>query len=624
MGGTYDGNTYLYYISVGFWIEADYVNISGFYLEEQYGLDVSGIHLNESHYCNISGNVIENDSSDGICIENSSYNTIYNNWIGENQFGIILINSSWNAVEENYIVGNGDCGILYLPSEQWLCNNTISNNNISENFAGIVMIYTDNETITDNDFYYNAYCGIYFECVNDSLVADNDFIGNGFIGEGPDGPPSGIVLKDCYNVTASHNILYGGEVGGWSAGIFIMGEEIPVCNNTIIDNTVWGYFFGIYLYGADNETVEGNTIFDNFLGILLEYSWNNTISDNNVTNNEYGVYLADYSTHNALSDNDITDNGCGIYLGSSPSNSITDNYIAENYGDTGIYIDSGSNHTNITNNVIKENDVGIYVYGGYEGAYENVDTQIHWNKIYGNYEYGVVYYIVELGTPWINATYNWWGSANGPSSNNDNMLDPITGNPANGTGDEINGSAVYDNIHFDPWLGLMLYKGWNMITPAFINDSIETAEDLGALISGCTVVTVWDNVHQKYVSHVVGFAYDFALVNGTGYLVFVREDVNLQFNGTLLEPEINLTLRTGYNMIGWPYAMYTTASQIAENITNCIKVAKWNAQEQEWLPEYITALPGYDFDILMGEGVFVFISSGTTQWQVTPTPPPPP
>jgi len=93
---------------------------------------------------------------------------------------------------------------------------------------------------------------------------------------------------------------------------------------------------------------------------------------------------------------------------------------------------------------------------------------------------------------------------------------------------------------------------------------------------------MWDNINQKYVSYVDGFGEDFELVNGSGYFVFVKEDVNLQFNGTLLEPEINLMLYPGYNLIGWSYAMYSPASDIADNITNCVKVAKWDVRERAY------------------------------------------
>jgi len=104
---------------------------------------------------------------------------------------------------------------------------------------------------------------------------------------------------------------------------------------------------------------------------------------------------------------------------------------------------------------------------------------------------------------------------------------------------------------------------------------------------------------------------NFEIINGSGYFVFVTEDVNVQFFGKLYQPTINMTLYPGYNLIGWPYMMYSPAEDIADNIMHCMK------QEQTWVAEYITALGSYNFDMLMGEGAFVFVSE-PTQWQVAP------
>ena len=868
MSHSYDKNTSLGYDEFGFWVEADNVNISGFYMWCMGG-DESGIHLNGTQYCNISGNMISGDPSDGICIENSSHNMIYNNIIQQNGYGIWLVNASNNTIEKNNISDNtvgiyGEGGTYYLYVygnnishnseggigcyvdnylEINITGNTISYNNcsgddngtgggirlhgtnksvsvINATIIGNVMVQPDSGygshvrvgdggwgggvnakesyvtmignhmdgggsgtfkigardyvqvVAINNDFTNNTWCtnkvGYEYNSAGDyDMVKDMEvtFIGNHFSHKNYDGYSSYGMLKilaennitatirnntfenspyggtlrigwvcggvgeTARNVTAIisgntfrnnsggailtkalnmldvkiygnyvngtacggsrhavevvsngilHADIYGntitnftnagiyvegtpnsvnihdnpeigdGEIGIWvacnnstvtgnnivnvsewgilvencshvevsqnningsymyeNAGIAIFGTEYngggePGCYNTLANNTIWGCYAGIYLENTDNETVEGNTLFDNYYGIYIEYSVNNTISDNSVTNNS-----------------------CGIYLEYSPYNDILNNYVAENYGDTGIYIDADSNHTTITGNTITRNDVGIYVYGGYSGAYENVDTQIHDNKIYGNDEYGLVYYIQGGATPYINATYNWWGSVNGPNSTGGNQYDPVhTSIFADGNGDYIYGGDVTDNIHFDPWTGITLYKGWNLITFSFIN-SMQSASDLMDAIPGCTVVTMWDNINQKYVSYIDGFGEDFELNNGTSYFVFLTGSVMTYIIGDVYQPTINMTLYPGYNLIGWPYPEYEPAEDIADNITHCIKIAKWNAQEQTWVAEYITALGSYNFDLLMGEGAFVFVSE-RTQWQVVPLPPVPP
>ncbi len=720
MSYSYGKNTSLGYDEFGFWVEADNVNISGFHMWCAGG-DASGIHLNNTQYCNISGNMISGDPSDGICIENSSHNMIYNNIISQNGEGIWLINGSNNTISNNYIddnfIGiwmtngsgyntinmnnisyNNGYGIVYEPqpydystpcwntitynnisyNEMWgimmgntsnetimhndfygngdsqgggavyfanvndsniaynnlfnntdgvwltgcrdidvlyntilfrsmgfgdtgiwdsmgFCHSNLSYNTISGYEFGIYAGYTDNETILGNNISYCVYAGIWLDYVWDSTVGHNTLYFNG-MDDGP-GAPSNILMTDCYNVSVFYNDI-NGSYELMNAGITISSMVYgPQCYNTLANNTIWGCYAGIYLEGTDNETIENNVLFENHRGIDLFGSVNNTIDGNTITNNSRGIYLVH-----------------------SPYNDIINNYIAGNIdmfmGPSGIHIGADSNHTTILYNTITRNDVGIYVLGGNDwDGYENVDTQIHYNHIYGNWMYGLMYDINEsAGTPWINATYNWWGAANGPDSSD--QYDPITYNYAEGEGDWLYGNHSYDNIHFDPWLGLMLYQGWNLITPAF-NHSVQNASDLMDIIPHCTIVTMWDNIHQKYVSYVNGFGEDFEIDNASGYFVFVTENTNVQFFGKLCQPTINMTLYPGYNLIGWPYIMYSPAGNIADNITNCIKIAKWNAQEQTWVAEYITALDSYNFDMLMGEGAFVFVS-GQSQWQVEP------
>ncbi|MFC7319080.1 hypothetical protein ACFQPE_20125 [Halomarina halobia] len=65
----------------------------------------------------------------------------------------------------------------------------------------------------------------------------------------------------------------------------------------------------------------------------------------------------------------------------------------------------------------------------------------------------------EPDTP-VNATHNYWGASDGPSSNTDTpdhyYADPVTGRLANSSGNPISGRVDGDpnesNVHFDPFL----------------------------------------------------------------------------------------------------------------------------------------------------------------------------
>jgi hypothetical protein len=96
----------------------------------------------------------------------------------------------------------------------------------------------------------------------------------------------------------------------------------------------------------------------------------------------------------------------------------------------------------IENTKICENDYGIYL----ESVAGGSTVLIKSNNLAGNDDYGLY---VEDSAVTIDATYNWWGHASGPSGG---VADPVTERIADGTG-----GAVSENVHFDPWLTTYLY-----------------------------------------------------------------------------------------------------------------------------------------------------------------------
>ncbi|RLF62370.1 MAG: hypothetical protein DRN33_05670, partial [Thermoplasmata archaeon] len=165
------------------------------------------------------------------------------------------------------------------------------------------------------------------------------------------------------------------------------------------------------------------------------------------------------------------------------------------------------------------------------------------------------------------------------------------------------------------------HTGWNLITMPVKHKNIHKANDLVEYIDSfspdvCTVITRWDRENQQYVSYVVqdgeGYGVNFSLVPGEGYFVYVTANITIYMEGCLIEyDEINMTLKLGYNMIGWANLEPTNASRISGNISGCTKVTKWNASSQRWfIPEYIASDPSHDFNITIGEAMFAFRPTG--------------
>jgi len=201
----------------------------------------------------------------------------------------------------------------------------------------------------------------------------------------------------------------------------------------------------------------------------------------------------------------------------------------------------------------------------------------------------------------------------------DNLLQRETPYPPNETTEPKALLSVSYNHTFNLYYNATALKGWNYFCVPVKHPGIVNASDLIDYINGfspdtCTMVAHWDPILQQYKTHVYipGIGHitetDFPLAYGEGLNVYVTETLeNLYIEGCLIEyDEINLTLYIGYNMIGWPNLENTTAEQLGENITDCIKVGNYNATGQWYPPEYFIGSPIEPFNITIGEAVFIF------------------
>ncbi len=111
----------------------------------------TGISLKSSSYCKISGNIIKNNSYDGISItEESNSNNISNNDIESGMSGIYVDSSNHQTISHNKIT-HFSKGI-YLTE---CSDNTVASNDITNNVEGIFSYYATNNKIHCNNFISN-------------------------------------------------------------------------------------------------------------------------------------------------------------------------------------------------------------------------------------------------------------------------------------------------------------------------------------------------------------------------------------------------------------------------------------------------------------------------------------
>jgi parallel beta-helix repeat protein len=326
----------------------------------------------------------------GICLRNTNEHVIIKNnymhdWkdsYGDRQLsGIKIINAS-NITIENNVIEKNTRGICMANIQQnQICessNITIRSNNLVENGdCAIRAYYTYNSSITYNNI--TGGTGVY-SYKSRLFIAHNNIFDNG----------NGIICSD-----GDHSVIENNFIAGNGNGIYCTGGHQIISDNHIHQN-----MFGIHSSYA-SPIITNNTITHNGDGIY-HYGFEHTpiIADNIISNNSW---------------NGINCEGRAI---------IEHNLISSNEED-GIRLAFKS--ASILNNIISLNGENGIIYAHSAGG----QLTPHYNNIFGNEGKG----IKNGRDAIINATYNWWGSPDGPSGY------------GNGHGDEVD-----KNIIYDPWL----------------------------------------------------------------------------------------------------------------------------------------------------------------------------
>ena len=171
-----------------FYIEADYVILSGFTVQD--AGNARGVYLVGVGGCTILGNTLLNNH-EAVRLSHSSSNTIEGNQASNNGNGILLLNSSNNNVVRNNaldqnvgadiwlewsdsnVLDNNTSGQigLYYSHRNTLVNNVVT----SDPSTGITLIYSNENSLTRNISSLN-FLGIRLDtCTNNSIFL-NDFI----------------------------------------------------------------------------------------------------------------------------------------------------------------------------------------------------------------------------------------------------------------------------------------------------------------------------------------------------------------------------------------------------------------------------------------------------------------
>jgi hypothetical protein len=244
---------------------------------------------------------------------------------------------------------------------------------------------TGNGCIIENAQIYTTYVGIGSVSVKISKSTVNAEIS---------GLGQAIIVNSAINGKVSGKVVANNTITG------------DVNGNTVVNNLIAGT--------VDGEVISNNTIRNGQVSAVGSYASGPVVSNNTILNCDVGISCNGYSV---ISGNNIS--GCGVGIGfyvvqvlggtSVAHPLIERNLITQCTCGIRIILSSrfepGTSVSTIRNNTIAHNAVGLYVYiDNYDGL-----PTIVYNNIYDNTDYNMQ--LAEDTNHDINATYNWWGTA---------------------------------------------------------------------------------------------------------------------------------------------------------------------------------------------------------------------
>jgi len=204
------------------------------------------------------------------------------------------------------------------------------------------------------------------------------------------------------------------------------------------------FYEGLTIY-TDDAIIRNCTISKNYYGIYCYYS-SAIIENCTVTeNNKHGIYCHSSSVtiYNCI----VTGNGGdGVDLRSSSTATISNCTTTKNSA-SGIYCGSSCSAT-ISNCTTTENTWGIFCWYSTatisnctiaRNSENGIDctsssVTISWCNIFSNVKFG----LKNNGPNLVDATYNWWGSPDGPEYKDES--------------DPDDPEEIWENINYSPWL----------------------------------------------------------------------------------------------------------------------------------------------------------------------------
>ncbi|MFX1282788.1 MAG: NosD domain-containing protein [Promethearchaeota archaeon] len=320
----------------------------------------NGINLGNVQDIQISNNIINDNSLNGIEIADSSVCNIINNKVSNNEGGIKLWASKYNRIVNNTLFGHG----LYIDGwESAHFSQEVVNNSVN----GKPLIYWLN--VSDKVISEAGQIILKFSSYISILNQNLSFASGG------------IDMYSCSDVTITNCTLNNNN----ELAIFL-GNCIDCL---IINNSINFNHQAIRIVNTENITITNNTIMMNQEGGVVieedELTIGSTIKDNIVINSSRGIDLCRLSNSSIINNRIINNSECGIRISDGDEYSITDNFVAYNGG--GIELEN-SGYNILANNTIIGHGFSIHGWSKYDFEQRIVRNNtvngkpfVYWNDV---------------------------------------------------------------------------------------------------------------------------------------------------------------------------------------------------------------------------------------------------
>lgn len=352
--------------------------------------DGVGIFIHGGSNNTIIENKINNNTGKSIALDQAptecKFNKVMHNKLEFNTGGINLVNGcEMNLIHNNSISNGGSAFQHWRAYHNNFTHNTVKK---MENMAFYFDFFEHNKVI--NNTWQDCRTGVSFSDFNHN----NDFINNTFINiEGP-----AIHFKDFSGITNFNNTFRGNLFYSCGMRIDFTPEEAvttTIDKSNLVNGKPIYYYVNrnnlnssdfinpgqIFLCNSSDSVLTNISISNTYLGISVQYSKNIEIHNNILTGNNYGGIVVFYSNETAIYENQLLENTQGgIVIGYSFRNEIRGNTAEANL--LGIVLYISSEQSNVVDNFVYNNTHGIYI------IYSN-NNSIHQNKILNNTKSGI-------------------------------------------------------------------------------------------------------------------------------------------------------------------------------------------------------------------------------------------